>query len=197
MLNRAQSKRSVNVSEDSNADLWAHRCLDGESHAASPPWLQSPAPLSTGSAPPKFQRYHQPSSSAVWVGTWQCCTSPCHPRAQLFLGGSVSMARTLMRHAGLTICHLSVYLCVYLSSIYFCIYHLFIYLSSINSVSVCVSSIYLHIYHLPIIPISVFIIYLYINYLSTYVSITYWLCIYYHVYHLSTFVSIYLCVYHL
>ena len=145
-----------------------------ESHAASSPWLQPPTPLSTGSAPPKFQRCHHPGPSAVWVGTWQCCTSPRHPRAQLFLGGSVSMARTLMRHAGLTICHLSIYLCVYRSSIYFCIYHLFIYLSSINSVSVCVSIVYLLTYLPPT------------NYTN--------FCIY----HVSIYqLSVYLCIYHL
>ena len=163
LWDHAQSKRSANVSDDSSARLRAQG-VPGAPHSARMGNLMLQAPLGCSRPCPCPQAQPHPSSRCnpdlgrhvsclarplYGSGAWHCCTSPRHPRAQLFLGGSVSMLKALMRHAGLIICHLSIYLCICLSSIYFCVYHLFICHLSIIYLSICVSIIYLLTYPPP------------------------------------------------
>ena len=178
------------------------QALLGCSHPCSCPQAQ-PHPSSRGNPDPG--RYVISLARPLYgSGAWQCCTSPCHPCAQLFLGGSVSMVKALMRHAGLIICHLSIYLCMYLSSIYFCVYHLFIchlsiiYLSVYLSSSTYISTTY-QLYkflYLSYIYISIICLLMYlppIDYISIIMSIIYQL-LYPFIYLLTCLSSIIMCV---
>ena len=197
----AQRKRSVNVSDDSNAGLraqgvpgaprWAQmgnlmpQALLGCSHPCPCPQAQ-PHPSSRGNPDPG--RYVVSLARPLYgPGAWQHCTSPRHLRAQRFPGGPASVAKALMQHAGLIACRLSVCLCICLSSVLVCAYHLFICHLSIVYVFICVSIYHLSTYistayqldqflYLSYIHISIICLLLYlppIDYVSIIMPITY------------------------